>query len=53
MYDQLSPEQRSEPTVAELGTLIDRASRLHQRGERPAAEGSVSRLDFDRVPVVK
>jgi Ca-activated chloride channel family protein len=53
MYDQLSPEQRSEPMVAELGTLIDRASRLHQRGERPAAEGSVSRLDFDRVPVVK
>ena len=53
MYDQIDPELRGTPEVAELGRLIKTAAKLDDRGDAFEAAAPLARMDFDRVPVLR
>lgn len=52
-YAQLPPDLQIDPQVAELGLLIHSAARLGERGDKSQREKAVTRLDFDRLSVLK
>jgi Ca-activated chloride channel homolog len=53
LFDALPPELHENHEVAELGTLIRKAARLDRRAPKTDLEAAVTRVDFDRVPVLR
>ena len=53
LHEALPPELQQVPEIAELGALIRRAGRLDRRTPKTDLEAAVTRVDFDRVPVLR
>jgi Ca-activated chloride channel homolog len=53
LYDALPPEVQERPEVTELGALIRKAARIDTRAPKTDLEAAVTRVDFDRVPVLR
>jgi Ca-activated chloride channel homolog len=53
LYDALPTELQQRPEVLELGDLIRNAARTDRRPPRTDLEATVTRVDFDRVPVLR
>lgn len=53
LYDALPPEVAAQPEVVELGSLVRKAARLDRRTPKADLEVAITRVDFDRVPVLR
>jgi Ca-activated chloride channel homolog len=53
LFDALPLELQQQPEVIELGALIRKAARIDRRAPRTDLEAAVTRVDFDRVPVLR
>ncbi len=53
LHDGLDHQLAEQPEVRELRSLIVQAERLDGRGDKYAAAGAVSEMDFDHVPILR